>query len=86
MLARKSKSIARYHVIPQVDYLVNTKGFITMILLRFENLGVDLERCFGIKVPFDTNRKRSTLQYSKAEKDLIQKLYAQDFKVLGYPE
>lgn len=83
-LHKKRGSIARYHVLPQVDYLENSAGRIQMIILKFEHLDEDFKKCFHRKISFNPNKKRTSVRLNDVEKSLIQEIYQADFNNLDY--
>lgn len=76
--------IAKYHILPQVDYLENSAGRIQMMILKFEDLHHDFEKCFHQKISFDPNKTRPLVNLTPVHKRLIQEIYRADFDNLEY--
>ena len=81
---QKRSRISAYHVMPQVDYLENSAGRIQMLVLQFERLHQDFEKCFHEKLPFNPNKHHNHVSMSAEEKKLIQEIYKVDFDNLSY--
>jgi hypothetical protein len=87
----------RYFYYPQCEYLIQEEEVVIKNLIRFENYQEDMERFsnennLDLQVTFD-----SGMQKEKAEKNLkkyyansehakiVERVYARDFELLGYP-